>query len=86
MPYWVYVLRSEATGKLYAGQTSDLEKRLKWHNDRIHWKQRYTRKQKGLWKLIYSEELPTRSDAMKREGFLKSGQGREWIHANVISR
>ncbi|MBX3178125.1 MAG: GIY-YIG nuclease family protein [Candidatus Hydrogenedentes bacterium] len=31
--YYVYVLRSESTGKIYIGQTSHLEKRLAQHND-----------------------------------------------------
>jgi predicted GIY-YIG superfamily endonuclease len=34
--------------------------------------------------LIYSEEKETRSDAMKREKYLKSGQGREWIKENIL--
>ena len=85
MPYWAYILKSETTGKLYTGQTSNLEQRLKWHNDREHRKLRYTRKQKGPWRLIYSEELETRSEAMVRERFLKSGQGREWIRKNILN-
>jgi len=32
MPYWVYILQNETTGKLYKGHTSDLEKRLERHN------------------------------------------------------
>ena len=27
--FWVYVIRSEGTGKLYVGQTNDLEGRLR---------------------------------------------------------
>jgi putative endonuclease len=47
---------------------------------------RYTYKQKGSWRLIHSEEYATRSDAMKREKFLKSGQGREWINSNILKQ
>ena len=86
MPYWVYVLQNEITGKLYKGQTSDLENRLKRHNSRELGSTRYTYKQKGLWQLIYSEECATRSEAMKREKFLKSGQGREWIKENILKQ
>jgi putative endonuclease len=32
MPFWVYILQNETTGKLYKGQTSDLEKRIERHN------------------------------------------------------
>jgi putative endonuclease len=33
MLYTVYILQSEANGQYYIGQSSDLEKRLKFHND-----------------------------------------------------
>ena len=86
MPYWVYVLKSQSTGNFYTGQTSDLQLRLKRHNNPDVDTQRYTRKQKGPWELVYSEELSTRSDAMKKERFLKSGKGRTWIQDNIIRK
>jgi putative endonuclease len=55
VPFWVYILKSESTGKTYIGHTSDIERRLREHNDKELGKLRYTRKQKGPWKLIYSE-------------------------------
>ncbi len=86
MPFWVYILQDEITGKLYKGHTSDLQSRLKRHNSHEAGSMRYTYKQKGPWKLIYSEAYATRSDAMKRETFLKSGQGREWIKVNILKQ
>ena len=67
MPYWVYILKSETTGKLYIGQTSDLEKRLMRHNSEEMGARRSAHRQRGPWLLIHSEELKTRSEAMKRE-------------------
>ena len=84
MPYWVYILRSYATGKLYIGHTSDLERRIMRHNSEEAGSRRYTHRQEGLWNLVYSEEKETRSEAMMREKYLKSGQGRKWINANVL--
>ena len=84
MPYWVFILQNELTGKLYKGHTSELQKRLERHNTHESGSMRYTYKQKGSWRLIYSEEHATRSEAMKREKFLKSGQGREWIKSNIL--
>jgi putative endonuclease len=84
MPFWVYILQSDSTGKIYIGQTSDLDDRVKRHN-KDYDKNRYTRKQKGPWLLIYSEKYETRSEAMKREKFLKSGNGREWILDSIIN-
>jgi putative endonuclease len=67
VPYWVYILQNDATSKLYKGQTSDLERRIKRHNAHEIGSKRYTHKQKGTWHLIYSEGHHTRSVAMKRE-------------------
>jgi putative endonuclease len=86
MPYWVYILQSETTGRFYTGQTSDLEGRVKRHNAHESGSGRYTHKQKGPWRLIHSEEYATRSEAMKQERFLKSGQGREWIRNNFTDK
>ncbi|HLG34744.1 MAG TPA: GIY-YIG nuclease family protein [Bacteroidia bacterium] len=77
--YYVYVLYSEEVGKYYIGQTNNIERRIQEHNLRQH---RYT-SNKGLWKLIYKEEHATRSMAMKRESFFKSGKGREFIKSNL---
>ena len=86
MPYWVYILQNDATGKLYKGQTSDLEGRIERHNTNEYGSMRYTHKQKGSWRLLYSEAYSTRGEAMKRERFLKNGQGREWIKANILDK
>ena len=83
MPYWVYILTNDLTGRCYTGHTSDLERRLREHNDKVLGRSRYTRKQQGTWRIIYKEEYATRAEAMKRELFLKSGQGRQWIKSNV---
>ncbi|RLB02122.1 MAG: GIY-YIG nuclease family protein [Deltaproteobacteria bacterium] len=84
MPFCTYVLRSQSTGKLYIGHTSDLKRRLREHNDPNLGKNRYTRKQKGPWILIHKEPFQTRTEAMRREKFLKSGQGRKWIKETVL--
>ncbi|MBW2109182.1 MAG: GIY-YIG nuclease family protein [Deltaproteobacteria bacterium] len=85
MPFHVYILESQTTGKLYTGQTSDLSRRLSEHNHPVLGKKRFTRKQSGPWRLLYSEQYQTRSQAMKRERFLKSGQGRQWIKEHVLA-
>ena len=84
MPYHVYVLQSESTGKTYVGQTSDLVRRLCQHNDPNFTVTLYTKRNSGPWKLLHSEEYSTRAEAMHREKNLKSGQGREWIKNNIL--
>jgi len=77
--FYVYVIKSETSDKTYIGQTSDLEKRLKQHNDPGNNFSKYTKQNKGPWKLVYKEEVATRSEALRREKFLKSGKGRELL-------
>ena len=85
MPFWVYILESESTGKIYIGHTSDLERRLREHNETESGRRRYTRKQRGPWRFAYYEEFSSRPEAMAREKALKSGWGRKWIHENVFA-
>ena len=70
--YYVYILQSLKTGKLYIGHTDNLARRLEEHNTGRGGK--YTR-QNGPWKLVYSEHHPDRSSAAKREQYLKSTRG-----------
>ena len=73
MSFYVYILKSEIVEKFYIGSTSDLDKRIKLHNSpRARWTKKYQ-----PWVLIYSEEFISRSEAMKRETFLKSLKGIE---------
>lgn len=73
--FYVYVLRSKRSGKRYVGQTNHLMKRLIDHNSG---NSRYTKT--GVpWILVYTEEYSTRSEAMIREKFLKTGRGRDLL-------
>ena len=62
--------------KSYVGETKDLQNRLAEHNAREH--TGYTARYKP-WVLIYSENFDSRSDAMKKEKYFKTGTGREEI-------
>ena len=79
--FFVYVLQSQRSGKRYVGQTADLERRLKEHNDPSHNLAKYTSRNLGPWILLHSEPLQTRAEAMSREKWLKSGVGRDWLNA-----
>ena len=72
--YIVYILQN-SQGFLYKGHTNNLERRLKEHNLSKSKHHTYTRK-RGPWKLVYKEEFATRSEAMKREKYFKTTQGR----------
>ena len=79
MGYYIYILQSEKGGNLYVGSTENLEDRLKKHNGG---KVRSTKSRRPF-KLIYSEELSSRTEARKRENYLKSGAGREWVKKEI---
>ncbi len=72
MPFFVYILKSEKSGRSYIGHTADLQKRLFEHNIG---KSKAT-KGKGPWRLIYREEFETRSMASCRELHFKTVEGR----------
>lgn len=73
--FYVYVLKSQSSGRRYLGYTSNLKKRLDDHNTG---ESRYT-KNRGPGELAYKELHVTKTEALKREKFLKSGKGREFL-------
>ncbi|MBI3290605.1 GIY-YIG nuclease family protein [Candidatus Microgenomates bacterium] len=80
--YTVYVLRSLKSNRLYTGSTNDFERRLIEHNSGHKGYTKYI----GPFKLIYREEFFTRSEAYRRELFLKTGKGREFLKSSLKAR
>ena len=67
MSWFVYMLRC-GDGTLYTGITDDIQRRLAAH--RAGKGAKYTRG-RGPLELVYQEELPDKSDALKREYAIK---------------
>jgi putative endonuclease len=69
MSYYIYLIVSKINKKLisYVGYTTDIEKRIKKHNDSKGAK--FTRGKK--WILIYKKKYQTKSLAMRNEYLLK---------------
>ncbi|MDO8495655.1 MAG: GIY-YIG nuclease family protein [bacterium] len=67
--FFVYILRNRAN-KLYIGQTNSLEKRIK-QQDSLGSKAAKFIKDNQKFDLVYSEQFPTRIEAMRREKQLK---------------
>ncbi len=84
MNYTVYVMRSLSTGKLYTGQTENIERRLKEHQTQSG-PVCYT-KGRGPWEMVYSEEYPERAQAMAREKYLKIGAGRDFLKRQLSKK
>jgi predicted GIY-YIG superfamily endonuclease len=77
---FVYVLRSEATGRLYVGLTSDVQRRLAAHNAGQN---RSTARQKP-WEVIVTIEFRTEPAALRFERYLKSGSGWAFVRRRLI--
>ncbi|MBI3005536.1 MAG: GIY-YIG nuclease family protein [Ignavibacteriales bacterium] len=73
--YWVYVLRSIKDLKLYIGFTDDLPKRMKKHQAGGVSSTKHRRPLVS----VYQEKCSTRVEARKREKFLKSGPGHDYL-------
>ena len=74
MIYWVYILQSLKDKSFYIGYTGNLEARIKEHNEGYT---RYT-EHKRPWKLVYQELFYSKTDAIKRERFLKKQKNRDF--------
>ncbi len=69
--FYVYILQSEKNGNLYVGFTTDLERRIKEHNQGLT----TSTKPYMPWKIIHIEGYLNEQDALRREGYLKTSQG-----------
>ena len=70
--YTVYVLRSTQNGQLYVGYTTDLQQRIETHNKGSV----TSTKAKRPWKIIFTEAYVSQDDALRREKYLKTTQGK----------
>jgi putative endonuclease len=75
MKYSVYILKSAKDQRRYIGVTRDLKRRLSEHNQGLV---KSTRSRQPL-ELVHEEEFDKKSEALQREKFYKSGQGREYL-------
>ena len=74
--FYVYVLRSRKSQRLYTGFTRDLRKRFNQHNEN---KSGFTSK-RGPYDLVYYEACQDEEDATSRELYLKSGMGKRYLY------
>ncbi len=78
--FTVYVLYSQKFDQIYIGFTSDLVNRFLSHNELAT--KGHTIKYRP-WVVAHTEEYQTKTDAIKRENYLKSTQGRKFAW-NII--
>ena len=75
MKFTVYILYSDKFKKHYTGKTSNIDLRIKSHNEfGKDWTAHYR-----PWKLIYKKEFVDKTEATSYERRLKTGAGRDFI-------
>ncbi len=79
MPFHVYVLQSQSTGRYYVGHTENLQKRIFEHNNG----RTNSIRNRGPWALVYSEEYATRPEASHRERQMKRMKSHAWLERLV---
>ncbi len=73
--YFVYAIKSVNKNYIYVGLTNDLKRRFHQHNTGLN----KTTKPYKPFQLIIYETYDTRLQARKREKYLKSGIGKEYL-------
>ena len=76
--YYVYILKM-CSNQLYTGFTSNLKRRMKDHESG---KVKSTKLRRPL-QLIHYEAYRLKSDALRREKFLKTSEGKNFLHKQI---
>jgi len=76
----VYALKSVNRNYIHVGMTDNLERRISQHNKGYN----KTTKPYLPFDLILSEKYPSRIEARKRDVYLKSGIGREFLRQLLV--
>ncbi len=77
--FYVYVLRSDASGRHYIGSTKDVSRRVAQHNTGM---MRSTRGQRP-WHLVYTEAFESLAEARGREMQLKSWKNPTYLRERL---
>ena len=81
MDYFIYILFSEKLNRYYIGSTHNISQRLKRHNGGA------TKSTKAgrPWKVVYSEKYNSKTEAIKRENYLKRMKSRKFIESLITN-
>ena len=82
MHYYVYILYSEIANRYYIGSTSNTEERIHRHNAGAT----PSTKNGRLWKIAYTEICESKTEALKREIYLKRMKSRVYLENLIRSK
>lgn len=77
--HYTYILYSKSSDKYYTGSSKDLENRLQRHNAGAT----KSTKRGRPWEIVYFEEYDSKSEAMKRESYIKRMKSRKYIEGLI---
>ena len=79
MAFYTYILYSASKDRYYIGSTSDVNERLSRHNAGAT----TSTKPGRPWIVVYSEEYPTKDEAVRRENYLKKMKSRRYLETLI---
>jgi putative endonuclease len=79
MPFWVYILESESTGRYYCGYSDNVHRRLNQHNDPEYRGSRTAKALQRPWKVIWTQESANKSEAVVLERKIKKRGIRRYL-------
>ncbi|HEY4479492.1 MAG TPA: GIY-YIG nuclease family protein [Candidatus Paceibacterota bacterium] len=77
--FYTYILQSERNDEIYIGFAVDLKRRLIEHNQGLN----PSTKRYMPWILIYYEACMNKKDALRRERYFKTTQGRRLLKRRI---
>ena len=77
---YVYAIKSKVKNYIYVSMTNNLDRRIMEHNNGEN---KSTKAYKPLI-VIFTELFLTRIEARKKEKYLKSGVGKEWLKSFLL--
>jgi len=80
LTYFCYILESESSGRLYVGQTNNVEDRVRRHNAGMV----LSTRNRGPWKLLYFKDLGDRSASVLLERKLKGMKNPQKVKAWIL--
>jgi putative endonuclease len=82
MPHYIYILYSEIANRYYIGSTANPEERILRHNAGAN----PSTKKGRPWKIVYTEIFTNKSEALKREIYLKRMKSRVFLEDLIRSK
>ena len=81
MPYFTYIIYSESKDRYYIGSCEDVSVRLERHNYGATPSTRPYRP----WIIVWFEEHASKTDALKKENYIKRMKSRKYIEELILN-